>query len=625
MQHASGESKEDASCTKDQVEMAAGSSRDGCLIEQAEGEGAATGGEATVAAAAPAAGGVGESGGGIGAGGAERAGEAGKLKDAEVLGGARKAEEAGGAERGGGGAAVAEAEMGRGEGAVGMPNLSDAVLNMTLSFLDSVSLVSCQTACRLLGSAAKSDNLWRARCLEDWGESRCVGPSQMPQSTFLDAWRAWRRAFHRYEVGDVARVAIWWSGIKAWMSMHLPTIVGTLNPGASEEDLDRAEELLGWPLPTDLRLLYRFHNGQYLAWDELLNGYLGVDAGRPTELPAFVGSGTSLGLLGGYCFYGERCTSKLFSIQRGVDAGLITLESFGGGSQGFYKATARTWGTDLDAVRARGGFLLAASDKLSKRTWVDREGNVRYDGKMPPLFGVFDAAPVVPSPPLERGASYSSGGKPRARGNLMAWLEEYLRRLKNGDYAVRSRWEEAPGVFRRGIWLFPQKGGQGCSTQVTNGVEIQVSPVLIPEECTHRKNWMWAYSVRMKLLRDHPTRPQGMTSCQLSTRLWEIDGADGYHREISGDGVIGKYPILSIPPAAAAAADDDGGGASSAAAANTGAEETFEYESCTTLDAPPGRMKGHFRFTPGSLASPTGHPFDAQVPAFDLIDPSFLF
>ena len=35
--------------------------------------------------------------------------------------------------------------------------------------------------------------------------------------------------------------------------------------GASEEDLDRAEELLGWPLPTDLRLLYRFHNGQVTA------------------------------------------------------------------------------------------------------------------------------------------------------------------------------------------------------------------------------------------------------------------------------------------------------------------------------------------------------------------------
>ena len=27
-----------------------------------------------------------------------------------------------------------------------------------------------------------------------------------------------------------------------------------------------------------------------------------------------------------------------------------------------------------------------------------------------------------------------------------------------------------------------------------------------------------------------PFFSQGMTSCQLSTRLWEIDGADGYHR-----------------------------------------------------------------------------------------------
>lgn len=32
--------------------------------------------------------------------------------------------------------------------------------------------------------------------------------------------------------------------------------------GVSEEELDRAEEELGWPLPTHLRLLYRFHNGQ---------------------------------------------------------------------------------------------------------------------------------------------------------------------------------------------------------------------------------------------------------------------------------------------------------------------------------------------------------------------------
>ncbi|CAN0007484.1 unnamed protein product, partial [Ectocarpus sp. 8 AP-2014] len=32
--------------------------------------------------------------------------------------------------------------------------------------------------------------------------------------------------------------------------------------GVSEEELDTAEEALGWPLPTHLRLLYRFHNGQ---------------------------------------------------------------------------------------------------------------------------------------------------------------------------------------------------------------------------------------------------------------------------------------------------------------------------------------------------------------------------
>lgn len=32
--------------------------------------------------------------------------------------------------------------------------------------------------------------------------------------------------------------------------------------GVREEDLDRAETMLEWPLPVHLRLLYRFHNGQ---------------------------------------------------------------------------------------------------------------------------------------------------------------------------------------------------------------------------------------------------------------------------------------------------------------------------------------------------------------------------
>ena len=55
------------------------------------------------------------------------------------------------------------------------------------------------------------------------------------------------------------------------------------------------------------------------------------------------------------------------------------------------------------------------------------DGNVRFDGKMPPLFGVFDAAPVTPSPPSAGNASENLAVKRQAKGNMMVWLEEYLR------------------------------------------------------------------------------------------------------------------------------------------------------------------------------------------------------
>ncbi|CAM9874129.1 unnamed protein product, partial [Hapterophycus canaliculatus] len=113
-------------------------------------------------------------------------------------------------------------------------------------------------------------------------------------------------------------------------------------------------------------------------------------------------------------------------------------------------------------------------------------------------------------------------------------------RLQHGHYGVRSRWRESfqrdgEAMVRehklRGVWLFPREGARGCVAQVTRGVKIQVSPVFIPEQCENVKDLTWAYSVRMQLLRDHPSRPPAMSSCQLSTRHWEIDGPHGFHRQ----------------------------------------------------------------------------------------------
>lgn len=57
------------------------------------------------------------------------------------------------------------------------------------------------------GMPPQPDDLWKAKCAEDWGEKRKVCPHQRSPlvlvRTYLQAWRAWRRAFNGYHGEDV--------------------------------------------------------------------------------------------------------------------------------------------------------------------------------------------------------------------------------------------------------------------------------------------------------------------------------------------------------------------------------------------------------------------------------------
>src|SRR5687768_7352758 len=47
-----------------------------------------------------------------------------------------------------------------------------------------------------------------------------------------------------------------------WLARHLPEVAASLNPGASDEQLDHLATVIGVPLPDDYRALYRWHDGQ---------------------------------------------------------------------------------------------------------------------------------------------------------------------------------------------------------------------------------------------------------------------------------------------------------------------------------------------------------------------------
>jgi cell wall assembly regulator SMI1 len=53
-----------------------------------------------------------------------------------------------------------------------------------------------------------------------------------------------------------------WSRIELWLRENAPQVLGTLNPGATKEQIEQIETKLAVALPRDMKESYRIHNGQ---------------------------------------------------------------------------------------------------------------------------------------------------------------------------------------------------------------------------------------------------------------------------------------------------------------------------------------------------------------------------
>ena len=63
-------------------------------------------------------------------------------------------------------------------------------------------------------------------------------------------------------------------GLDAWLASNLPDLHASLNPGASDAELDAAQARIGRELPAALRALYRWRDGQ--EDDEPLGLFMGL-------------------------------------------------------------------------------------------------------------------------------------------------------------------------------------------------------------------------------------------------------------------------------------------------------------------------------------------------------------
>ena len=125
-------------------------------------------------------------------------------------------------------------------------------------------------------------------------------------------------------------------------------------------------------------------------------------------------------------------------------------------------------------------------------------------------------------------------------------------------------------------------------TIITNSIKISVESFFQEEYSKPLANqYVFSYRVTIENLSPH--------AVQLLTRYWQITDGVGTARTVSGEGVIGKQPIL-MPG------------------------QSHQYVSWCPLDTPLGKMKGTY-----TMLNMSNHTtFEATIPAFKLISPFIL-
>ncbi|XP_002271000.1 F-box protein SKIP16 isoform X1 [Vitis vinifera] len=442
---------------------------------------------------------------------------------------------------------------------MGLEDLGDLAINAIISKLDTKDTVAVSCVSKKLRVSASEESLWLNHCSQDLGLSAPIDPLGKPAPSFKETYRLWRESFGMYPWPLVKRVKRCWDRLKNWLSANFPEADATLRKGATEVEIEALENILKVKLPLPTRLLYRFCDGQELTDD--VGG---------TAL------GSSLGIIGGYCFYDHLVNVCLLPLRQ------VILETKEITDQLGFSTTSKYV------------IVAASSTYIGKFFFLNCTTGQLYVGTRS-LVSAGEMIPCVPNALISPMHDSNTGQQQDA---MLLWLEEHVRRLQNGIIKLRNE-----GMIRS-INLFPEESPL-CSTAVTNGVQVRASAVFIPEGCNlldESHKYLFAYSIRMRLL------PEGCIvngtsfgSCQLNWRHWIIRANDHVVSEVNAEAVIGKYPLLY-----------------------PGGEE-FVYESCTPLSSSQGSIEGAFTFVPGRLADPKGSAFEVEVGRFPLQCPDYIF
>lgn len=128
------------------------------------------------------------------------------------------------------------------------------------SYLTVKDLISCSSLNHHWNFLSKENSLWKYFVKRDWALS------QLPEgeTLFRNVYVKYMKEYGRY-ISCYAKVRTAWDLIISLLEKNQFThILGSLEKGVSEEELDSYENENNVKIPEDLRLSYRFYNGQNL-------------------------------------------------------------------------------------------------------------------------------------------------------------------------------------------------------------------------------------------------------------------------------------------------------------------------------------------------------------------------
>ncbi len=122
----------------------------------------------------------------------------------------------------------------------------------------------------------------------------------------------------------------------------------------------------------------------------------------------------------------------------------------------------------------------------------------------------------------------------------------------------------------------------------TNGITVSVEAQYLPEHSNPRGlKFIFGYHITIE--------NRSSETVQLLRRKWYITDSFGNVREVAGDGVVGKQPVLEPG-------------------------EAHSYVSFCNLFSEVGKMRGFYTMA----RQPDGHEFEVEIPEFKMVAPSIL-